>query len=276
MPDAFFEPTGDPGRFVATDHCAGSWSPTLQHAGPPAALLVRAVEALDPSFDAPPQVTRFAVDILGPVPIGKVEVSARISRPGRTVDLVEATLATDGRPAMVARAWRTRVAALDLPVPAGPQPVDRLPGFPPGQVELPPIPAEDRRSRYRLAMWNTGYADAVDWRFVTGSEEGGAPVAVWARQRLDLVAGEAPTPLCRLLLLADTGNGLSRVLDVDTWWFINTELTVHLHRQPEGEWFLLAARSIVEPTGRGMTETELFDTAGRLGRAAQALVVGPR
>ena len=76
MPDAFFEPTGDPGRFVATDHCAGSWSPTLQHAGPPSALLVRAVEALDPSFDAPPQVTRFAVDILGPVPIGKVNTHA--------------------------------------------------------------------------------------------------------------------------------------------------------------------------------------------------------
>ena len=125
-------------------------------------------------------------------------------------------------------------------------------------------------------MWKRGDADAIDWRFDSGSEEGGGPVAVWARQRIDLVAGEPPSPLSRLLLLADTGNGLSRVLDVDTWWFINTELTVHLHREPEGEWFLLAARSIVEPTGRGMTETELFDGVGRLGRATQALVVGPR
>jgi hypothetical protein len=277
MSQAFFEPTPDPGRFVATGHCAGSWSPTLQHAGPPSALLVRAIERLDSSIAGPTQLSRFTVEILGPVPIGEVELSARIIRPGRTVELVEAQVLADGRPAMVARAWRIRRAEVPLPVPAGPIPVTaELPGFPRGEVDLPAIPDGDMRSTYRLAMWNTGYADAVDWRFVTGSTEGGSPVAVWARPRLPLVAGEVATPLSRLLLLADTGNGLSRVLDVDTWWFINTELTVHLHREPAGDWFLLAARSIVEPTGRGMTETELFDRDGRVGRAAQALVVGPR
>ena len=239
----FFEPTADPAVFVATDASAGNWSPTLQHAGPPSALLAREIEALHSSIAGPVQVTRFAVDILGPVPIGPVAVSAQVLRPGRTVELAAAVLEADGRPAMVARAWRTRVASLDLPVPA----------------EVPPIPDGDRRGTYRLAMWNRGYADAVDWRFITGSEDGGGPVAVWARQRIDLVAGESPSPLSRVLLLADTGNGLSRVLDVDAWWFINTELTVHLHRPPVGQWYLLAARSVVESTGGGMTETELFD-----------------
>ena len=277
MPQAFFEPTEHPDRFVATGHCAGSWSPTLQHAGPPSALLVRAIEGVDPSIAGPAQLSRFAVDILGPVPIGPVEVTARVVRPGRTVELVEAHLVADGRPAMVARAWRMRRTDVALPVPAGPVPVkEELPGFPQGDVVLPAVPDGDMRGTYRLAMWNTGYADAVDWRFVTGGTEGGSPVAVWARPRFALVAGEVATPLSRLLLLADTGNGLSRLLDVDTWWFINTELTVHLHREPAGDWFLLAARSIVEPTGRGMTETELFDRDGRVGRAAQALVVGPR
>jgi acyl-CoA thioesterase len=69
---------------------------------------------------------------------------------------------------------------------------------------------------------------------------------------------------------------LSRVLDVDAWWFINTELTVHVHRQPSSEWLLLCARSTVEANGTGLTETELYDTAGRVGRAGQALLVGPR
>jgi hypothetical protein len=125
-------------------------------------------------------------------------------------------------------------------------------------------------------MWNTGYADAVDWRFVTGSSEGNSPATAWARPRVDLVAGEEPTPLPRLLLLADAGNGLSRVLDIDAWWFINTELTVHLHRQPVGDWFLVAARSTVEANGTGLAETELFDRTGRVGRGAQSLLVGPR
>src|SRR5256885_1058221 len=142
-------------------------------------------------------------------------------------------------------------------------------------VESAP-PDAHLRGPYPHALLNTGFADAHAWRFVTGGTEGGSPVAVWARPRFALVAGEGATPLSRLLLLADAGNGLSRLLDVDTWWFINTELTVHLHREPAGDWFLLAARSIVEPTGRGMTETELFDRDGRVGRAAQALVVGPR
>ena len=78
------------------------------------------------------------------------------------------------------------------------------------------------------------------------------------------------------MLVADSGNGAAAPLDIREWLFVNTELTVHLHRQPEGAWFLLAARTIVEPTGRGVTETELHDERGRIGRAAQALVVGPR
>jgi hypothetical protein len=198
-------------------------------------------------------------------------------RPGRTVELLEAELYAEGRRAMVVRAWRMRVAELDLPVPSGVPAIDGvLPGFPDGPPPLPAIPPMDMSGRYHLDMWNTGYADAVDWRFITGGIEGNSPATVWARPRVDLVAGETASPLARLLLLADTGNGLSRVLDVDTWWFINTELTVHVHRQPVGDWYLLAARSIVEPTGTGLTETELYDQQGRVGRAAQALLVGHR
>jgi hypothetical protein len=239
-------------------------------------LLVRATERLASSIDGPTQITRFTTEILGPVPIGEVSVAASISRPGRRVELVEARLdVPPGRTVMTARAWRVRMETLDLPVPAGVRPVhEAVPGFPSGEVVVPARP--ERAGDLHLAMWNTGYADSVEWRFVTGGEDGGGPVTVWARPRVDLVAGETASPLSRLLLLADTGNGLSRVLDVDTWWFINTELTVHVHRQPVGEWFLLAARSTLEVTGNGLTETELYDQEGRVGRAAQALLVGRR
>lgn len=275
MTEAFYQPTDDPDRFVGTEHCPAPWSPTLSHAAPPSALLVRAIERLVPSVPGPTQVIRITYDILGPIPIGEVSVSARVARPGRSVELVEAELVAAGRLAMVARAWRIRTADLTLPVPAGLVAVpEQFPGFPPRLVELPPLPASS--PTYLLPMWNTGYADAIEFRWVTGTENGGAPAAVWARPRIDLVAGQPSTPLTRLLLLVDTANGLSRVLDVETWWFINTELTVHLHRQPTGEWFLLAARSIVESHGAGLTETELFDRDGRVGRAAQALMVGPR
>jgi hypothetical protein len=66
------------------------------------------------------------------------------------------------------------------------------------------------------------------------------------------------------------------MLDVARWWFINTELTVHLHREPAGDWLCLRASSTLGDTGVGLAETELYDEEGRVGRGAQALLVGPR
>jgi Thioesterase-like superfamily len=276
MSSAFFEPSDDPHRFTTTSHCSSAWSTELQHGGPPAALLVRTIEGCPSSIDGPTQIARFTVDILGPLPIEPVTVAAHVVRPGRRVELVEASLEAGARTAMVARAWRMRVADLELPVPSGVVAVEQdVPGFPRGPVRIPPIPQQPTTS-YALDIWNRGYADAIDWRFVVGRPEGGQPATVWARPRIDLVAGESMSPTSRLLLLADTGNGLSRILDIDTWWFINTELTVHIHRQPSTEWILLAARSTVESNGTGVTETELSDEHGRVARVAQALMVGPR
>ena len=48
------------------------------------------------------------------MPIGEVTVGARIVRPGRSVELVEAQLEAAGRTAMLARAWRLRVVTMHL------------------------------------------------------------------------------------------------------------------------------------------------------------------
>src|SRR5262249_11003029 len=48
--DAFYEPLGD-GRFAATPHTRGPWDPAFQHAGPPSALLGRALERCEPRDD---------------------------------------------------------------------------------------------------------------------------------------------------------------------------------------------------------------------------------
>jgi hypothetical protein len=262
--DAFFLPTGDPGRFVATPHTEGLWVPAAMHGGPPSALLIRTVERLPSTIAGPAQVARFTVEILGPMPTGEIAVSAAVARSGRSVELVEAELVAGGRPAMRARIWRIRTADLDLPsaVPAGP-------------VSLPPTrPAEETPVASQYAA--RGFLGAVEWRFVDGRFDLPGPSVVWARLRVPVVDGEQPTPLQRLLTLADCGNGLSSRYDFDAWWFINTELTVHLHRPPAGEWFCARADATMDRTGVGLAETELFDDHGRVGRGAQALLVGPR
>lgn len=262
--DAFFLPTGDPGRFIATAHTEGLWVPGMQHGGPPSALLIRTVERLPSTIAGPAQVARFTVEILGPMPTGEIEVAAQVARPGRSVELVEAELVAGGRIAMRARVWRVRTADLDLPdgLPAGPASV------------TPPRPAEETTIPSPWA--SGGFLHAVEWRFLEGRFDLPGPSVTWARLKVPVVDGEAPTPLQRLLTLADCGNGLSSRLDFDAWWFINTELTVHLARAPVGEWFCARADATLDRGGVGLAETELFDDAGRLGRGAQALLVGRR
>src|SRR5689334_14350479 len=101
----YFERVGE-SAFRATDHVGGAWDPHEQHIAPALGLLVHVVE-LD--RDARRMdglvIGRLSFDILGTIPIGTVDAAVRDLRPGRTIELVEATLAHDGRAAVVLRAW---------------------------------------------------------------------------------------------------------------------------------------------------------------------------
>lgn len=70
--------------------------------------------------------------------------------------------------------------------------------------------------------------------------------------------------------------GIGAHLDIRHWLFVNTELSVHVHRQPMGEWIAVSASTVVGPTGLGTVTGLLFDEAGHVGRLAQGLVVRPR
>lgn len=259
MAVSFYEPVGAD-AFAATPHTQGPWVPGQQHAGPPSALVARAIERVPSTVAGPAQVVRLTVEILSAVPVAEVRTRAQVIRPGRSVELVEAELLAGDRPVLKARAWRVRTTPLDLtlPPPAAP----------------PPLP--DAETTFVQSMWQVGYLKALEWRFAEGHFEEPGPAVVWARQRVPLVAGEEPSGLQRLLVLADSGNGVSGVIDADEWLFINTELTVHLHRQPAGEWMCLRARTTLDPSGVGLAETELYDRDGRLGRGAQSLLVARR
>ena len=75
---SFYEPLGD-GRFASTPHTRGPWDPAFQHAGPPAALLGRALERCEPREDF--VLARATFEILRPS-VAEVEVAARVARPG--------------------------------------------------------------------------------------------------------------------------------------------------------------------------------------------------
>ena len=259
---AFFLPDGDD-RFVAAEHGRGPWSPGHLHAGPPSALLARAIERA--AGDGPALVARLTVELLSPVPIGPlIEVATSTLRAGRAVQRLEATLTADGRVLARASGLATRIQAVDLPA-VKPEPAD------------PPPPPESGLP-FAFPVFHgqaVGYQTAVDARIVRGGF-GENPTAVWIRSRVPLVLGEAPSPLQRVMIAADSGNGIAVVLDAARYTFVNADLSVYLHRALVGEWVCLDAVTIPEPTGIGLTRSRLWDRDGPIGWALQSLLVEAR
>ena len=246
--------------FVSHPTTAGPWTAKAQHGGPPAALLARALEGLPAPGDS--VFGRVSLDLLGPVPVGPVSVTARVLRPGRSVSLCEATLHDDSasRAVAVARGWRFP-RRTDGPEP-DPKPLPHRPED--GVLEDPP------------ETWHRGYLDAMEWRWIEGAVTRPGPAVVWMRQRIPLLEGEEPTGLQRLLACVDSASGASAALDPLQWNFLNTDLTVHLLRPPEGEWFCIDARTTLGPGAVGTAAATVHDQRGVVARSAQALLVAPR
>lgn len=272
MTAAFFVPDGD--RFRPSELCRGPWDPDSQHAGPPAALLGRAIEAVPAEVER--QVGRVTFEILRPVPLAPLRTQARMTRPGRSVEMIEASLLDDEGEVMRATAWRLRKTSLELP----PEPAVASggPGAP-GRLSrgyTPAGPASGYEVDFVPTGQDTGYHTAMEYRFIAGAFNEPGPATAWLRMLHPLVEGEAPSPLARVLVAADSGNGVSSALDWRRWFFVNVDLTVHLHRLPEGEWVCLDAVTLVEPSGVGLADAALYDERGPIGRAAQTLLVGKR
>ena len=262
VPNAFFEPAGTH-SFVATPAAAGPWSPQSQHGGPPSALAARAMQRHEP--DPGQRLARVAVDILRPVPVAKVTLTTRTVRPGRRVALLETVMEADGQEVLHARGWR--IAMPGKPVPAVPAA---------GAGPPPPIPAERHAPDFPGAHMS-GYLEAIDWRYVAGvGFEILGPAVVWARPTIPLIPDEEMSPMCRALLIADSGSGVSATLDARKFLFINVDLTVVLTRDPDGEWVLLDAATTIGEQGTGLAETKISDTRGPCGSATQTLLVAPR
>ncbi|MFI1760597.1 thioesterase family protein [Streptomyces sp. NPDC020800] len=259
--EAFYEREA-PGRFLPTACTRGPWDPDSQHAGPAAALLGLAVEER-PGARPDLRVARLTFEIMRPVPIRPLTVTTRVLRAGRSVELVEAGLAPDGGEEVM------RATALLMK--AAP---DAVPAVSPGRQV--PGPGEAQPEPFFPVPWDQGYHTAMDIRFTAGSFLERGPATAWMRMRVPLVAGEEITPLSRVLTAADSGNGVSTELDFHRYVFINPDLTVGLHRHPEGEWVCLDARSMVDGAGIGLAESALHDEKGPLGRSTQTLYVASR
>ena len=250
----FYRTDGD--LHVPTELTRGPWTDVHQHGGPPCALLGRAIEAAlaTPSH----RVVRVTVELRRPIALAPLRAVARSIELGRTVQRLAATLEQGDHEVARATALAVHVAAIEIPALAADPP--------------PPLP--DGLAPFALPLFpdRVGYDKAMDLRIARGTW-GAGPVAAWLRMRVPLVDDEPPSPLVRVLCAADSGNGVSPVLDPARFTFLNADLTVNVFRPPSGEWIGLDAVSSAMPSGLGLADARLFDEQGPIGRATQSLVV---
>jgi hypothetical protein len=254
-------------EFEASPHTSSAWGPHMQHGGPVTGLLVRALERVGDQEGR--RLSRVTTELLGMVPVGPTRVTARVTRPGRRVELVQATMDVphEGawRAVAMATAWRLRTD--DTSEVARTADATRsLPDSDPARLSEHPL---------SFGWWEGGFVDALRWKIDKDQQQGSTTVA-WGRLDVELVDGEQTTATQALVSIADTANGVGARLDPSQFTFLNTEMTVHLFAPPSGEWFGIEAESSVGPDGIGMSAGVLLGVDGPLGRVTQSLLVERR
>jgi hypothetical protein len=253
----YFERLGD-SRFRATPQTQGAWNPTEQHIAPSLGLLAHAVERdRDNRRDDRLPVTRLSYDILGTVPVAEVDVAVRVLRPGRSIELVEATMSHGDRAVLVLRVWL----------------MQRFPTAGLAGSALPSIPGAHEMPAWDMSgVWPGGFIASAEVRRVA---HGPGRSSAWVRTDIGLLAGEPVSPSARAIGLLDIANGLAVRAEPTEVSFPNIDLTAHLFAEPSGDWLGFDTTVSFSADGLGLTHSIIHDETGPVGSSSQMLTVRP-
>lgn len=199
---------------------------------------------------------RLTIDMFRSAPMAPVRVGSRTIRSGRRIVVLEVTIEQDDGPIGQGRAVLLRRSEQ----PAAPK--LRTPRW---DAPAPPelgAPRPPRAGSTWTAPWHS-------WR--VGRQPGG----IWIRETHPLVTGEEPTPLVRLALAADLASPAANSSD-DGLHFINADYTVHLGREPRGEYFGIQAAGHISDRGVGAGHCVVHDREGPVGFIATTAVANSR
>ena len=196
-----------------------------------------------------------SVLLLRPAPLAALETRTELLRKGGRAGALETLLLADDK--LVAKGVASLVAA---------EPVTGAPAEPPLAADPEALPPWPMHPRFR----HKTLFDALDLRH---DGEG----CIWGRLMRPLVP--FATSLAGAFAVADNGQPFSLGGDhrlLERYTFPNIDIALHLSRPPQPGWIGVRARSDWRPDGMGLTESELFDEAGRIGRCCQTVVLVPR
>lgn len=260
MENCFFS-SDDNEWFQPTAHTRGPWDEHACHAGPPTALLARALELLLPEQ----RLTRISVNLLRPIPFQRLRVKSLVQRKGRTVSTTEAFLIDDTGKSIVAAQGMHLTPTPHQNLPTQVQHMGDPEAATPGQFPI-------TQTLHDKPAFN---GNGVDVRYPAGHDHLPGPTIAWLKT-VPLLDYEIPSPFQKICPLADCGNAFGRNADPAEVTFMNTDLTLVLHRDPVGDWLGTHSQGYWEPNGIGLADAMLFDSLGCVGRAMQTLVLRAR
>ena len=143
-------------------------------------------------------------------------------------------------------------------------------------ASTPPFrPLSEADNRDMEKDLDRNYVHSLEWRWLTAPMDDG-PGESWIRPRSTSSRVRPMTPLERLFAVADDANGVGSKIDIPKWTFLNTDLAVHMHRIPEGEWIGMRAETNYGPDGVGTTLGTLLDDRGAVASIQQSVLVRRR
>lgn len=252
---AYFERIGA-STFRATQHTSGAWQQEVQHIAPALGLLTHLVELdRDTRRSDGLVIGRLSFDILGTVPVDVVETSVSVRRPGRRVELVEATVRHNRCDVVLLRAW------LMEPGDTTPLQASALPRI---------SPPTDMPAWNPSSVWPGGFIASAEVRREQ-IEPGRA--SFWVRTPLPLIRDEEVSQLARATGLFDIANGMTVRVSPKEVAFPNVDLTAHLFDAPRGDWIGFDTTVSFGPAGTGVTSSVIHDIDRPIGTMSQILTI---
>jgi hypothetical protein len=249
MSEPFFTRAGE--HFHPTPACRGPWNPNSLHGRVIAGLLGFVLEERhgDPDFIP----ARLTVDMYRLPDFSPAEVVTRVVREGGRIRVVDAEWISNG-------VSQARATCQFL----------RRTANPPGRVWSPPAwdaphpdqmsPPDDPRMAMN-GMWSM--------RQIGEGIRGHGPRKVWMSEIRELVEGAPLTPFTRVAVACDFASPLANVSDAGLG-YINTDVTLYLHRLPVGPWIGFESVNHHATDGVALGECLVHDEEGPIGSASVA------
>jgi hypothetical protein len=247
----------DGAHYVPTSASRGPWNPNSLHGRVIAGLLGAEIERLHRAPDFIP--ARLTVDMYRLPDLSPVEVTTRVVRDGNRIKVIDAEFISGGVSAgratcqLLKRTENPTGNVWKPPVWKAPKPAD--------------IPPPEPSHHPMGGMWAM--------RRIAGDFGTVGQKQVWMSEVRELVEGRALTPFVRVAVSADFASPAAHAGDQGLE-FINSDVTVYLHREPRGEWIGYEVVNHGATDGVAVGECFLYDEEGPIGTASCAALAQRR